>query len=70
MSFLFHCLKNDFRWVFTRVYGPTVGFDRTEFFDELESEAFRWEAPWCIGGDFNIVRFLMRRWENMVGLVL
>ena len=55
LSCLFRCVEDDFRWVFTGVYGPVLGVERENFFNELGDVAFRWERPWCIGGDFNVV---------------
>ena len=51
VSCLFRSVEDGFRWVFTGVYGPVLGVERSGFFDELASVAFRWEEPWCIGGD-------------------
>ena len=33
------------------------GAERASFLNELVSVVFRWEVPWCLGGDFNVVRF-------------
>ena len=64
MSFLFRSVEDSFRWVFTGVYGPVVGANRVNFFDEMASVAFRWEKLWCVGGDFNVVRYPEERWGN------
>uniref|UniRef100_A0A2N9E3N6 Endonuclease/exonuclease/phosphatase domain-containing protein n=1 Tax=Fagus sylvatica TaxID=28930 RepID=A0A2N9E3N6_FAGSY len=39
------------------VYGPNIDRERGFFWDELARIVSWWEAPWCIGGDFNVVRF-------------
>ena len=44
-------------WVFTGVYGPVCGRDREEFWEELGSIKGLWSDPWCVEGDFNLVRF-------------
>ena len=28
-----------------------------EFWNELDTIRMRWSKPWCIGGDFNVIRF-------------
>ena len=43
--------------MFTGVYGPVCSRDREEFWEELESVKGLWSDPWCVGGDFNLVRF-------------
>ena len=39
------------------MYGPVCSRDREEFWEELESVKGLWSDPWCVGGDFNLVRF-------------
>jgi hypothetical protein len=43
------------------VYGPNVDVERRMLWEELAGLMSVWEAPWCIGGDFNIVRFPSER---------
>lgn len=61
-------MEDQFLWVFTGVYGPVCRVDRGEFLSELEVVAFRWSEPWCMGGDFNMMRWLSKRvgssWES------
>uniref|UniRef100_A0A2N9G4U0 Reverse transcriptase domain-containing protein n=1 Tax=Fagus sylvatica TaxID=28930 RepID=A0A2N9G4U0_FAGSY len=47
--------------VFSRVYGPQVDGERGFFWDELAGINSWWGVPWCVGGDFNVVRFLSER---------
>ena len=44
-------------WTFTGVYGPTMKRHRELFWEELGAIRGLWPDPWCIGGDFNVVRF-------------
>ena len=43
------------------MYGPVIGSEKEDFWEELRAIRGLWEDPWCIGGDFNIVRFLKER---------
>ena len=44
-------------WMFTGVYGPNNDGDRRLMWDELAGIHSWWDVPWCVGGDFNVVRF-------------
>ena len=44
-------------WIFTRVYDPMCRRNRESFWDELGGIRGLWSDPWCIGGDFNMIRF-------------
>lgn len=46
-------------WVFSEAYGPSLYSDVDIFMGEMDDIKDRWDLPWCIGGDFNLVRFLM-----------
>ncbi len=43
--------------MFSGVYGPVVDRDRRLMWDELAGICSWWDVPWCLGGDFNVVRF-------------
>ena len=45
------------RWVFTGVYGPVCRRDREVFWEEFRSIKGLWRDPWCVGGDFNMIRY-------------
>ena len=57
VSCRFKFIVEDRTWVFTGVYGPTVYGARDLLWDELGAIKGLWNDPWCIGGDFNIIRF-------------
>jgi hypothetical protein len=48
-------------WAFGGVYGPNDDRDKTDLWVELAGLMSWWEMPWCIGGDFNVVRFPSER---------
>jgi hypothetical protein len=48
-------------WAFGGVYGPNDDRDRNDLWIELARLMSLWELPWCIGGDFNEVRFPSER---------
>ena len=48
-------------WFFTRVYGPTLKSYREPLWEELGAIRGLWSDPWCIGGDFNVIRFRSER---------
>ncbi|WKA10977.1 hypothetical protein VitviT2T_028516 [Vitis vinifera] len=41
--------------------GSDEGRDSEDFWEELRSVKGLWSDPWCVGGDFNLVRFLEER---------
>ena len=47
--------------MFTGVYGPVCNRDKEDFLEELGSIKGLWIDPWCVGGDFNMVRYLEER---------
>ncbi|RVX04946.1 putative ribonuclease H protein [Vitis vinifera] len=61
VSCRFKNCKDGFLWTFTGVYGPTMKRHRELFWEELGAIRGLWSDPWCIGGDFNVVRFPSER---------
>ncbi|RVW70775.1 Elongation factor 1-gamma [Vitis vinifera] len=57
ISCRFKNVEDGFRWTFSGVYGPTLKRYREEFWEELGAIRGLWNDPWCIGGDFNMIRF-------------
>lgn len=39
------------------MYSPSQSGEIDDFLSELDNINSRWEFPWCLGGDFNLVRF-------------
>ncbi|KAG6649202.1 hypothetical protein CIPAW_07G196000 [Carya illinoinensis] len=44
-------------WAFVGTYGPNLDSERRRLWEELTGLIYLWEVSWCMGGDFNIVRF-------------
>ena len=57
ISCRFKNVEDGFCWVFIGVYGPVVGRFKEDFWEELETIKGLWQNPWCIGGNFNVIRF-------------
>lgn len=57
LSVLVEDLRNSAKWLLTSLYGPNSSEKRKEFWNELDMIRRRWNGPWCIGGDWNIIRF-------------
>ena len=43
------------------MYGPSIGRLREYFLEELGTIRGLWQDPWCIGGDFNVIKFFRKR---------
>ena len=61
ISCRFKNVEDGFCWIFTGVYGPAIGRLREDFWEELGTIRGLWQDPWCLGGDFNVIRFLGER---------
>jgi hypothetical protein len=57
----FKNIADNFAWAFAGVYSPNSGCDQIRLWDELVGICSWWDPPWCIGGDFNVTRFLSER---------
>ena len=57
LSCKFRNVYNQFEWIFTGVYGSNTDRERRALWEELVGIISWWDAPCCIGGDFNVVRF-------------
>ncbi|KAF5471907.1 hypothetical protein F2P56_008670 [Juglans regia] len=60
----FKSVLDGFMRAFAGVYGPNVDVDRRLLWDEIAGVHGWWELPWCIGGDFNVVRFQSESFGN------
>ena len=54
-------MVDQFVWAFTGVYGPNMDNACRLLWDELAGVSQWWGVPWCVGGDFNVVRFPFER---------
>ena len=61
ISLKFKNVTDQFDWMFTGVYGPNIDTERAVLWEELSGIHSWWNAPWCIGGDFNVTRFPTER---------
>jgi len=57
----FRNVEDGFSWAFAVVYGPNSSCDRRGLWEELAGLISWWNLPWCIGGDFDVSRFLSER---------
>ena len=79
ISIRFRNCVDGFTWIFSGVYGPVISSEKEDFWEELSAIRGLWEDPWCLGGDFNAVRFPeerrnapsiiaeMRRFSEVIG---
>ena len=64
LSSQFRNREDNNTWIFTSAYGPTIGEERVQFWEELGAIRGRWQGSWCIGGDFDALRFLDERYRE------
>ena len=57
VSCRFKNCEDGFCWLFSGVYGPSLMKEREDFWAELGAVRGLWSDPWCVAGDFNVVRF-------------
>ena len=57
VSCRFKFIKDVSSWIFRGVYGPTNYGSKESLWEELGAIRGLWGDLWCIGGDFNVVRF-------------
>lgn len=56
-SILLEEASSNSSWIVTSVYRPNDSSLRDHFWRELDYICDRWSNPWCISGDWNVVRF-------------
>ena len=54
---LIEVLQNKSKWMLMTVYGPNSSQRRMELWNELDMVRRRWIGAWCIGGDWNAIRY-------------
>ena len=57
ISCRFKNTQDQAEWAFSGVYGPNIDADRGLLWEELAGVNSWWGVPWCIGGDFNVIKF-------------
>ena len=43
--------------MFIGVYGPMLNEEKENVWNELGAIRGLWNDPWCVGKDFNVIRF-------------
>ena len=61
ISALIRDMELNKEWIISSIYGSTVSAARGNFWRELDLIRSNWSGPWCLGGDFNIMRCLEDR---------
>jgi hypothetical protein len=61
VSCLWRGVCDGFTWVGTGLYGPTCDVVKQDLWVELRDIRQKWFDPWCVFGDFNVIRFLSER---------
>uniref|UniRef100_A0A2N9G0Y7 Uncharacterized protein n=1 Tax=Fagus sylvatica TaxID=28930 RepID=A0A2N9G0Y7_FAGSY len=61
VSCLWKGVFDGFEWVGTGLHGPTNDGIHKDLWTELSSVRLKWDLPWCVFGDFNVVRFPSER---------
>lgn len=54
-------VEEEEEWVFVGVYRPPNSGEVDDFLSELDNVHARWNLPWCLRGDFNLIRFSHER---------
>jgi hypothetical protein len=61
VGYSFKNVEDDFSWAFAGLYGPNINTFRRSLWEELVDHFSWWDLPWCVGGDFNITHFHLRK---------
>lgn len=54
-------LEKNLKWMLTLVYGPVDHYRKGDFWREIYNVKGRWSGAWCLGGDWNAIRFPSER---------
>ena len=57
VSCCFRNCEDNFSWMFIGVYGPMLNEEKENFWNELGDIRGLWNDLWCVGKDFNVMRF-------------
>uniref|UniRef100_A0A2N9F873 Reverse transcriptase zinc-binding domain-containing protein n=1 Tax=Fagus sylvatica TaxID=28930 RepID=A0A2N9F873_FAGSY len=57
LSCKFRNVADQFEWIFSGAYGLNLDSERGLLWEGLVGLISWWDAPWCIGGGFNVVCF-------------
>lgn len=64
MACHFRSVAEGFEWSFAGTYNPNMDSSRSLLWDEL-SDLISWrDVPWCVGWDFNVIRFPSEKWTD------
>ena len=61
ISCRFKNVSDQFEWAFTSIYGPNLNREHQFMWEELAGLTSWWNLPWCLGGDFNVIRLPSER---------
>ena len=61
ISCRFKNVSDHFKWAFIGIYGPNLNRKRQFMWEELAGLISWWNLPWCLGSDFNVIRFPSER---------
>lgn len=61
VSYRFRHEGDNMVWSLTGVYGPVNNAEKTILWEVLGAIRSLWLDLWCVGGDFNVVRFPLER---------
>ena len=61
VSCKFKVVSSGLAWGFFGVYGSQRAAERRLMWEELAGVGVWWDVPWCVGGDFNTVRYPSER---------
>ena len=54
-------MQDNFVWGLIGIYGPNDDTLRGYLWEKLENFLSGWDVPWCLEGDFNVIRFPSER---------
>lgn len=57
----FKSVEDNFMWELPGIYLSNLDSDRSLLWEEIAVLHSWWNLSWCIGGDFNVIRFLSER---------